>query len=76
MPIAETIPNTTTLTLSDKDILSCNDNLLNKSYEWEATQIWKFGEEIGILGKGNNGEIIAKLAEMEERDKKGKPCIP
>jgi len=73
-PTIYTISNSLSPTLSDGNILSCNDNLLNKSYEWEAAQIWRFVEEIGILGKGNNG-VIAKLIEMEQRDKKGKTSI-
>ena len=64
-PTIYTISNSLSPTLSDGNILSYNDNLLNK----------RFGEEIGILGKGNNGEIIAKLIEMEQRDKEGKTSI-
>ncbi|KAK7275108.1 hypothetical protein RIF29_16215 [Crotalaria pallida] len=55
-------------TLRDSShILSCPDE---KKYKFEeAAALWNIGKQIGVIGNGNEAEVIARLADLETRDK-------
>lgn len=61
-------PEVTNNSLSDGNILAGNNLAKDRSFDWEASEIWKFGRRIGIIGKGNDEEIISKLQELAARD--------
>lgn len=54
--------------LSDSNIMACNNLAKSRTFEWEASAIWSLGMQIGIVGKGNDNEIISKLQELAARD--------
>lgn len=55
--------------ISDSAILNCNRLVIEKNNFESAKKIWELGKEIGITYGGNENELIAKLVEMETRDK-------
>lgn len=59
--------------ISDDDIANCNKVFLRKNITCEAEEIWKIGRCLGIVGKGNDKEIITRLVEMELRDRNNSP---
>ncbi|KAK7282618.1 hypothetical protein RIF29_11536 [Crotalaria pallida] len=34
----------------------------------EAVDLWNIGQQLGVLGKGNDSEVISRLAELEAID--------
>lgn len=56
------------LSLSDGNIRACNLVAKDRCFDWEAYQMWEFGLRIGVVGKGNDKEILSKLQELVERD--------
>lgn len=57
-------------TISDGNIIACNSIAIYKNFDWEASEIWRFGRRIGIVGKGNDREIVLQLLDLVDRDKR------
>lgn len=55
--------------LQDSIIRGGNRIFCENGFDWQADEMWKLGTLIGIFGRGNDKEIIQKLAAMEARDR-------
>ncbi|KAE9587434.1 hypothetical protein Lalb_Chr23g0273571 [Lupinus albus] len=68
LPHHDVVLNQSVSSSPEVDSNSKTDSTNNAVYLRVAEDMWEIGKKIGIKGKGNDDEVLTKLAELEERD--------
>ncbi|GAB4825336.1 hypothetical protein Ancab_008208 [Ancistrocladus abbreviatus] len=65
--------NSERTSIGDSSIANMNKLICRQQEEMEAQQIWEFGKRFGAHTGGTEEEVVEKIQELEERDRKN--CV-